>query len=1009
MFSRTLKCVALATLLFFSWTLAGGATLAQAAKAKSPRQPERAARRAPRADERLNTVLGDIETDLAQPGGDLKALREDLAAKLKQTEQLDRELRKEFAQTREKLQRAGIAGEVLKRQAAFVARYDENFKELKQELQTLTAPGPREDFDVAAKKVRAHLAKVKAPSHHHPLDPDHLPFRQPKANKREPRMKREEFQRDLKQDRLSGQNQRRVLVASTGDLTGLLGPDELAETIEVQFTPEIRAKAAELGNNPVKIFNWVRNNIEFVPTWGSIQGAQLTLETKQGNAFDTASLLIALLRAAGIKARYVMGTVELPIAKVMNWAGEFSDPLAALDYFSSGGIPTKGLLDGGKIVAARIEHVWVEAYIDYIPSRGAKQQAGDTWISLDPSFKQYIYSAGIDLKSAVPFDAQSFLDQVQAGATIDQTQGYATGVNSLLVQQTMQDYQTRVQDYIQQNYPNATVGDVLGQKEVVPQEFPILLGTLPYRTAVKGSTFAAIPDAYRHKLTFRVESTGDGAATVGPDALLTASPLLLTKSLPELAGKKITLSYAPATTQDEAVLEAYLPEPHADGTPIQPSELPSSLPAYLINVKPELRIDGQVLATGAPTGLGGTDIFTMTFSDPSYGSSTITNYLDAGVFQAIGLNLGRISQEQLTALKASMEATKAKLENQDFTGLTKDQLVGDLLYTTAIAYHAELGTMNAIASRTLGVNALTLPSETIFATKLKVLTLWGLPVNIQPGGLNMDADYLMQVVKAKDGDNDTVRRYMLDSGMTSSALEHKVPEELFSTPDNPAHAISTVKALKIANDQGVPIYTVNQANIATVLPQLQLDSQVKTDIQNAVNAGKVVTVSKTNITFNSWTGCGYIIINPETGSGAYMISGGGNGGFMYIFWTVMWALAWVALITSITVFTVIAVVVEGALAAAVSVVVAALSELATWASATYLEASLFLAASPLIRALYATEMAFAEMYGPPSLPIPTSLKDLGLYLFMLRNYIIAEYIDLISLIIRKFRYPAFFC
>ena len=141
----------------------------------------------------------------------------------------------------------------------------------------------------------------------------------------------------------------------------------------------------------------------------------------------------------------------------------------------------------------------------------------------------------------------------------------------------------------------------------------------------------------------------------------------------------------------------------------------------------------------------------------------------------------------------------------------------------------------------------------------------------------MDADYLMQVVKPKDGNSDIARNYMLSSGMTSSALEHGVPEQLFSTPDAPVEGISTVKAIKIANDQGIPIYTVNQNNIATTLPQLQIDRQVKDDITNAVNAGKVVTVSKANINFNGWNGCGYIITNPETGGGAYMISGGTNG------------------------------------------------------------------------------------------------------------------------------------
>jgi transglutaminase-like putative cysteine protease len=66
------------------------------------------------------------------------------------------------------------------------------------------------------------------------------------------------------------------------------------------------------------MYTWVHDNIAFLPTYGSIQGAQMTLEAKQGNAFDTASLLIALLRAANIPARYVHGTVQIPIDKVMN-------------------------------------------------------------------------------------------------------------------------------------------------------------------------------------------------------------------------------------------------------------------------------------------------------------------------------------------------------------------------------------------------------------------------------------------------------------------------------------------------------------------------------------------------------------------------------------------------------------------------------------------------------------------------------------------------------------------
>jgi len=173
-----------------------------------------------------------------------------------------------------------------------------------------------------------------------------------------------------------------------------------------------------------------------------------------------------------------------------------------------------------------------------------------------------------------------------------------------------------------------------------------------------------------------------------------------------------------------------------------------------------------------------------------------------------------------------------------------------------------------------------------------VLYLWGIPRFVSVAGLNMDADYLMNVVKAKDGNGESAKQFMLISGITSSILEHSVPEQLFSTPETTTEGISAVKALKIANEQGIPIYTVTQANITTILPQLQVGQEVKADIQNVVNAGKIVTVSKTNISFNGWIGCGYIITNPETGAGAYMISGGQNGG-----WYVLWWIGYIILLT----------------------------------------------------------------------------------------------------------------
>ncbi|MBI5075874.1 MAG: hypothetical protein HZB62_12010 [Nitrospirae bacterium] len=331
---------------------------------------------------------------------------------------------------------------------------------------------------------------------------------------------------------------------------------------------------------------------------------------------------------------------------------------------------------------------------------------------------------------------------------------------------------------------------------------------------------------------------------------------------------------------DEAVINSYLPKPHADGTPIQPSELPSSLPAYLINLKPELRIDGVVMATGSPITMGQDEFFNISISAPTTATHSINNKVTAGEFNAIALDIARITPEQMTALKTKLEATKAKLETQNFTGLTKDDILGDLLYTTVLSYFAELDTMDFVTAKTMGVFSTRLPSAGRFFNALAVDYIWGVPVRTSASGLSMDIGLIRKLVKSPDGIKDKQVQFMMTSGMNSSALEHSVPEQLFSTPGSPAQGISAMKALKIANDQGIPILTINQENISTILPQLQLDAATLIDIQNAVNAGKEVTVSMTNINFNGWTGCGYIVINPNNGAGAYMISGGMNGAML---------------------------------------------------------------------------------------------------------------------------------
>lgn len=851
MFRKYSRTIAAVVLCFFTWTSGGVFSIANAAQVEARKaKTQRQEKKPEGAEEKFSKVTAEMEEILADPKEDIGAKKSRLRDKEAEVEALDKDIRKQFAETEKRLKDAKLPDEILERHRRFVKHYDDNLAELKGNIERVEKAKDKKEAEAEIEKTRKHLEKVKAPSRHQKLDPNNLPHRQPKVQKREPRLKKEEFERDLKKDKNAWRNEKRIMVASAGSLAGLLTSSmvnavtpptvaDLAETVDVQLTPEIRAKALELGNNPVKIYEWVRNNIEFVPTWGSIQGAHMTLLTKQGNAFDTSSLLIALLRASGIHARYVTGTIELPIDKVMNWAGGFTDPTAALNFMASGGVPVTGLRSGGKVVSARMEHVWVKAFVDYVPSLGAVHKEGDTWIPLDASFKRYNYTEGVDFKTVVPFDGQSFADQLKASSTVNVQESYVTNVSSALVQTTLSDYNARLESYVSLNLPNATAADILGKKEILKKDQKILPASLPYKVVVAGTETTEVPTQYRHKI---------GIDVIDPYSLDGNSSISYSASLPQLAGKRITVSYDPATPADKAIIDNYA------------AQYATTIPAYLIQLIPVLRIDNAIIATGPPIGMGGEQSLSISISTPR-DSNTVTHNLLAGDCTAIGLNPSKIS----------LDVMQNRIDKNDYS-----EPVGEMLHQTALSYWGEVDAFNDVIAKTLGVRNLRHTSELTATAKISLSLLWGIRAYGTYKSRNLDVKLDNQSAVGKTIDTAKEFAYMQQSGANSSFLEGAIFDQLFGK--NIGDSISAVSAMKLANDQGIPIYGIDSSNIATVLPKLQVANEVKTDVANAVNAGLTVQIPKTNVSKLGWSGVGYIISNPVDGTGAYRISGGLNGG-----------------------------------------------------------------------------------------------------------------------------------
>lgn len=252
----------------------------------------------------------------------------------------------------------------------------------------------------------------------------------------------------------------------------------------------------------------------------------------------------------------------------------------------------------------------------------------------------------------------------------------------------------------------------------------------------------------------------------------------------------------------------------------------------------------------------------------------------AGEYRAIAIDAAGIATSHVQTLQQKLETIKANLEVGELTGLTADDLMGTLLYSTIVSYFAVNEASERMEVNTSDVVVYHRPSFGAFLTIAQSLFFLGIPLIVRFPGLEMDVDHMVNVVASRAHDREVRVSYIQHSGLRQSAYEHLIPEQLFANAANPVEAVSAVKALTFASRQGQRIYTITQDNIESAMPQLAISSDVKTKIQRAVTTGKHAIVSQLAVTVGNWTGVGYIIIDPETGSGAYLIEGEANGGIL---------------------------------------------------------------------------------------------------------------------------------
>jgi uncharacterized membrane protein len=149
--------------------------------------------------------------------------------------------------------------------------------------------------------------------------------------------------------------------------------DWLKWTVDAdKYDQYMLAKAAELGQDPIQMFGYVRS-LGYESYKGSLRGTRGTLWSEAGNSLDQTSLLIAMLRASGIPSRYRHGTLSVSRAQELILS-MFPKPANVIGHIPSG-TPVSDPVNDPKLLAETEDHWWAEAYL---PGMG--------WRDLDPSF-----------------------------------------------------------------------------------------------------------------------------------------------------------------------------------------------------------------------------------------------------------------------------------------------------------------------------------------------------------------------------------------------------------------------------------------------------------------------------------------------------------------------------------------------------------------------------------------------------------------------------------------------
>ena len=588
-------------------------------------------------------------------------------------------------------------------------------------------------------------------------------------------------------------------------------------TDETQLTDEMKALADEL-KTPLNVYSYIKNKVNYECYSGSRKGAVANFESNAGNDVDQASLLIAMLRYLKYPAKYVTGKAVIDANQAMKLTSA-EDIKSAGTILASSGRPVTALITGGKTVGFVVEQTWVEAYVPYTDYRGAGNNSGDKmWVALDTSVKEYTRVKGL------------YDDLEKFGLSEDDLSISATTTDADV--NKLYDKLTKIEE------EHSGEGVVLNTRKIVEESLTYLPLSLQYSVESITKEYNAIDENQCDSIEFII----DGEKISKLKAL-------------DIYSKRLVIEYAPETKSDEEIIAKY-------GSIFE-------MPAYLVKMVPQLKLDGEVVGTGPAVTLGSSQTFKMNVYSEGK-TNIVTNPITAGSVYQITEDMQNITSAEITK---AMDEAKSISGSVNTDNVYSDEYLGKILDFAGKTYYAQIDISNSLLAEKENISSTRSLSVGMTGYSVRTSSMFNTTVGINEGSLYIDIDLNVVSAVSRNGDKDSEYTFVSTSGVISSYYESLIWEEVTGEK-----GISTISLLNTAMQEKQSLLMLSSANFEKEKSKLNADSDTMREITNAVNSGKIVTIHSDKLTVDEWEGYGYIITDPKTGGAAYMISGGLSGG-----------------------------------------------------------------------------------------------------------------------------------